>query len=207
VVTLERIRLRLIRENNVDAFFTYLIDTRNGFQHGYYHSVIGAMIMIRKLMFGVVLSILAALNSISVASADQPVFSGPYSFPGSFVVADCGTFQVVDNFTLVFTIKQFFEHDSDAVRAIFDVNSTDTFTNSATGKAFTDKSHYVVIADGEATLTYVALTFKLTVPARGAVFQAVGRIVHDAATGQVLFQAGQWDQMSGDTRALCAALE
>jgi hypothetical protein len=164
--------------------------------------------MIRKIMFGVVLGFLVALLSVSAVSADQPVFLGPFTFSGTDVIADCGTFQVLDNWTQVITINRFFDKDGNLVRVLSHGSGTDTFTNSVTGKAFTEKYNAIGIRDVDANASInMGVVFQLTVPGEGAVFQSVGRIIFDRATGEVLFEAGHWDFVSGDYSALCAALE
>jgi hypothetical protein len=166
--------------------------------------------MIRKLIFVVVLAVLVALLSVSAASADQPVFFGPFvtSGIGELDAANCGGFQVLDYFTTVVTIKRFFDNDGNRVRELIQVRATDTLTNSVTGKAFTEHVHWTYIQDVDAnTLTVIGTLWKLTVPGGGAVFQSVGRITFNRATGEVLFEAGKWDIISGDYSGLCAALE
>jgi hypothetical protein len=159
--------------------------------------------MIRKLMLAVVLGVLVALISISVASADQPVFAGPFTFSSTVLVADCGAFLVLDHFTGVVRFQLLFDKDGAPVRFFLDFSGTDTFTNSVTGKGFTEKFHYRQIVDID-TSTNVGVAVNLTIPGEGAVLQDVGRIIFDLATGEVLFEAGKFEY---DISALCAALE
>jgi hypothetical protein len=165
--------------------------------------------MIRKIMFGVTLGVLAALSTISVASADQPVFFGPFMVSGSDeVFTDCGTFKVVSDWTQEISGARFVDHDGNLVRLHFDVSGVDTFRNSVTGKTFSQQYHNVVFRDVDAnTVTNVGVVFNVTVPGHGAVLQSVGRIVFNRVTGELLFQAGKWDIISGDYSALCEALE
>ena len=148
---------------------------------------------------------MVGLASFSVALADPPVFLGPFHEEGTQVVADCGSFQVIDNFELNYTVKLFFNNEGTLSRIIFEIWGTDTFSNSETGTAYSGdfrQSELVTVGQHGAHGGVIA---RLTVPGAGAVFLDVGRIVRDGA-GNILFEAGQHQLADGDFADLCAAL-
>ena len=91
-------------------------------------------------------------------------------------------------------------------------NASVTFTNVANGKSFSTRAPSTLRVDfkpdGSITVTIVGLTAAITVPGQGVIFLQAGKIVFDGAVGgPILFQAGPQDLFSGNTQALCAALQ
>jgi hypothetical protein len=126
------------------------------------------------------------------------------------VIGDCGDFQVINDFVLNFRTKLFFDENGELVRIVEQINGTDTFVNSATGKNLTSRFQNTEHIDATAqTITVTGVIGRLTVPGSGAVLLDVGRIVIDLAEEEpkVTFQAGPHQLVEGDDLPeLCAAL-
>lgn len=162
----------------------------------------------RLIVPSLVLVGLMAFFPFSVASADGPVVEGPIHEESITVLADCGSFQVLDISELNYTTRLFFDEEGNLVKIVEQVWGTDTFTNSMTGKAYPMDFHNNTIVDFSTTppqAALMAVIFRLIVPGAGAVFLDVGRIVLDQQ-GNVYFQAGPHQFFDGDLGALCAAL-
>jgi hypothetical protein len=86
-----------------------------------------------------------------------------------------------------------------------------TFRNSVTGKSLTspdvgiDKT--TISQDGSVALAVMGFETRVVVPGEGLVYARVGKIVFDLNTGEVIFEAGQHDDLSELLPALCSALE
>jgi hypothetical protein len=163
---------------------------------------------VRSRLFGLALSTLVALASVSVASAGAPVVEGPIHEEGSSVLADCGSFQVLDVYELNIVQRLFFDKQGNLLRIVEQLWGTDTFTNSVTGKAYPMSFHNNVVVDFTTSPPQGASSgvgYRLVVPGAGAVFLDVGRIVIDRQ-GTVYFEAGPHQATDGDFAGLCAAL-
>jgi hypothetical protein len=164
---------------------------------------------IRLIASSLVLVSLMAFPPLSFATADGPVVEGPIHEEGTSVLADCGSFQVLDISELNYITRLFFDEEGNLVKIVEEVWGTDTFTNSVTGKAYPMDFHNNTIVDFSTTPPRAAnmgVIFRLVVPGAGAVFLDVGRIVLDRQ-GNVYFQAGPHQFFDGDLDALCTALE
>ena len=164
---------------------------------------------IRLIASSLILVSLMAFPPLSVAAADGPVVEGPIHEEGTTVLADCGSFQVLDVSELNYITRLFFDNEGNLVKIVEQVWGTDTFTNSVTGKAYPMDFHDTVVIDSATAPSQAALIgviFRLIVPGAGAVFLDVGRIVLDRQ-GNVYFQAGPHQFFDGDLEALCTALE
>ena len=163
---------------------------------------------LRAFLVGIIAVI--AFGSVSTALAAKPlkVNFGPDDILG-FLVADCGDFNVLLDFTVQGHFIVHFDKDDNPVR----VNEHFEFPNdvyynsespeiSFTGNAVQNTN--VDLVDNN--IAIAGLQFKLTVPGQGVVFHEVGRLFIDLNTGDVLMQAGPADFSDGNTAALCAAL-
>jgi len=163
----------------------------------------------RLIVSSLVLVGLIVFFPFSVASADGPVVEGPIHEEGTTVLADCGSFQVLDVSELNYITRLFFDEEGNLVKIVEQVWGTDTFTNSVTGKAYPMDFHNNVVVDFSTTPPRAAnmgIIFRLIVPGAGAVFLDVGRIVLDRQ-GNVYFQAGPHQFFDGDLDGLCAAMK
>jgi hypothetical protein len=158
-----------------------------------------------------VATLVAALSALvaplSAAPAAGPVVIGPTHLEGTFELADCGSFKVLDQFALDFTMRLFFDQEGMLVRIERQVSGTDTFVNSETGKAITANVRHAVHIDPAVAMgATTGILFRLTVPGSGAVFLQVGRLVINRTGTVIDFQAGPSQFVEGDVAGLCEAL-
>ena len=143
----------------------------------------------------------------SVGSAGQPLIDKTFTDAGRAPVADCGDFQVLDQYTISSTVILFFDEAGNLSRFIEQNDGTDQFINAKTGKTLRALPfHNTVLVDRvahEGTTTGIIL--RVVVPGAGAVLLDVGRIV--TRRGEITFQAGPHQFFDGDLGALCAALQ
>ena len=144
------------------------------------------------------------------ATATKPVVDEGTITPEEPVpIGDCGDFQVLDDFVLNFRAKLFFDENGELVRGVEQIDGTDTFINSATGKEFTSRfqnTEHIDLTD-EPVRAVTGVQGLLTVPGSGAVLLDVGRIVTNLETDEVTFQAGPLQFFDGDVVGLCNALD
>jgi hypothetical protein len=161
----------------------------------------------RPIALSLVLASLVAFASLPIAAADGPVVDGPHRLEGQAALTNCGTFTILDQYVLDFTLRLFFDRSGTLVRLEEHVSGTDTLINSVTGKRYTSRFANNVLIDPATGLgANAGIIFRLTVPGAGAVFLDVGRIVTNQAGTVVTFQAGPHQFFSGDLAGLCAAL-
>ena len=163
----------------------------------------------RILASSLVLVTLIAFMPFSVASADGPVIEGPLHFEGTDVLADCGSFQVLDVYEQTEIFRWFYDQDGNLVKIVGENWGTDTFTNSVTGKAYPMSFHNNIFIDyspAPRRIANIGVIYRLVVPGAGAVFLDVGRLVFQRGSG-LIFEAGPHQLFDGDFGALCAAME
>jgi hypothetical protein len=160
-----------------------------------------------RLAIGLILAALVTFTPWSIARAARPDVLGPVHDEGVSEIADCGSFTVLDRFSIDFTLRFFYDKNGNLVRLLEHVSGTDTFINSVTGKAYPTRFHNTVHIDPATGLgATTGVIYKLTVPGSGAVFMDVGRIVTNQAGDIITFQAGKHQFFSGDFAGLCRAL-
>ena len=147
------------------------------------------------------------LGFLSAAMAGQPLIDRTFSDEGTAVIADCGSFEIVDQFELSSTVILFFDDAGHLVRFVEQNYGTDAFSNSVSGKALKPMHfHNTVLVDRIArTAATTGIVFRYVVPGAGAILLDVGRIVTDH--GNIVFEAGPHQFFDGDLAGLCAALE
>jgi hypothetical protein len=161
---------------------------------------------LRVILAALALSMLSMFGAVASASAVPPVkIAG--SFDGNDPTADCGTFEVWDEFTLNFSGAEHYDQDGNLVRVVEHVWGVDRLYNHDTGKSLPASSfsqgETVDLVDGQVKVGGVI--FRVTVPGSGAVFLDVGRFIIDFDEGLV-FLAGRHQFFEGDLEGLCAAL-
>ena len=162
----------------------------------------------RIITSSLVLVILMAFIPLSAAFADGPITIGPSHYEGSDVLADCGSFQVLDVYDLNQTEKAYFDKEGNLVKVIIEAWGTDTLTNSVTSKAYAGSFHNSSLIDFSTTprrSAIMGIVYRVAIPGVGVVFLDVGRVVFERGTG-IIFQAGPHQLFDGDLEALCAAL-
>jgi hypothetical protein len=158
------------------------------------------------MLAGVAIGIGSMFGTVAGAWALTPErFSG--TDQGNEPIADCGTFQVWDEFTLNFSGTLHFDKDGNPIRAVEHIFGVDRLYNPENGKSLAPESfnqgETVDIVEGQALIN--GIVFRITVPGAGAVFLDVGRVILDFDEG-ILFLAGQHQFFEGDLEGLCAAL-
>jgi hypothetical protein len=158
-----------------------------------------------------VLSIVAfGIASAAIAAPPMKSRIGPVDVVGQFV-ADCGDFQVLNDYRFEATIHDYFDKSGANYKSLVKQwYSPSIFYNSA------EPSYW--IAGNPAQHEQIWLNFeqgflaasgpavKITLPGDGVIFYTAGRVVWDFALGQFIFIAGPHDSIFGNVDALCAAL-
>ena len=104
-----------------------------------------------------------------------------------------------------------FQETRNTFHATFHERLNATWTNLRTGKTILEKERYnifVDVKDGDGTVTFTGIPFRLQ-PVHGGHFivKDRGRVILDAATGEVIFEAGPHPSLHGQgADALCRAL-
>ena len=127
---------------------------------------------------------------------------------GTFLVTDCGDFDLYDDYVLEWNSTLHFDKLGTPIRVVEHVWGSDTFRNSVTGESVpgtTNAGEIVDLAHGNVTQN--GNTARITVPGVGVVFFDVGKFIIDIETGDVEFLAGAhhgW--FEEDYAALCEVL-
>lgn len=154
----------------------------------------------------------AALLCLPSASHAIPPYMGvigPLELE-KFFIAECGSFQVWSDFTLVVPYTEHYNKQGELIFTDYRLWASDiTYYNS------TDPSIFVIEKDGDreiarwnwedGTIADLGMYFRITLPGQGVVFHQAGRAVIDIATMEILFSAGPRDFDDGNVAALCAA--
>jgi hypothetical protein len=163
----------------------------------------------------IMLSTLAATMAVMLAlagsaSAAKPTVSTK-QFEGTELVANCGDFgydfDVLTDYVLDLQIITFYDSAGNADYQRVQYTVHDFYYNSVTGEGFaeTESGHSLVDLPSEDEVTAQGLSYRVTVPGGGVVLLQAGRLVFDEA-GNVVFEAGPHQVLSGDTDKLCEAL-
>lgn len=161
----------------------------------------------RRRFFSAVLALVLVLIPFTAASADGPIFLGPFQETGVAPIADCGDFEVLDYYEINWTRTRFVNDLGQTMWFLEHVWGTDTFVNSVTGEAypttFTNNSKVEIRPErgGQST----GIGFKFVLPGEGVVFLDVGRVVLDE-NFEVVFVAGPHDPLDGDFDKLCEVM-
>jgi hypothetical protein len=100
----------------------------------------------------------------------------------------------------------FTDADGNFVRQRDRIGETLTVSHPAADTSVSGSDHYSIqFRASDGTFTRVGLWFHLTLRGGGLILHDVGRVVFDDE-GDMVFDAGQHQWLSGDVRALCDAL-
>jgi hypothetical protein len=109
--------------------------------------------MFARTAIAAVLGLAVMLVISPAASADRPLhISGTET--EDLILADCGTFDLRDEFTVVFNGTVFSDDDGNVTRVVEHIGGSDTFYNSVTGKSVTgtiNSGEIVDLVKGTAT--------------------------------------------------------
>ena len=153
----------------------------------------------------VVTAIILLVGALPALAMPPARFTIPIA--GSFVLAECDGFGVIDEYSGWFTRTDFYDSEGNVVRITGFVKTEDRIYNSETG--FSVHSTYAVTEtlDPESGATFLrGVAFNITVPGYGPVF-------FDAGLGVYLIVDGSYvlEKLVGniqfDTAALCTAMD
>jgi len=160
-----------------------------------------------RFCLSLLLAMLIALGAISPAyAAETTTFT--YGLQGSQVLADCGSFQVFDDYDITLVRTDFYDNDGQRTQMHVSINGTDTYRQSVTGQSFTMGTHFMIHNDYRAGLfSAMGLQYHLMVPGIGLVLIDAGDLMYDAQVGDYVFYAGPHQVATGDTSGLCSAFD
>lgn len=160
--------------------------------------------------FGRLLALLAFVSILALvaspASAGKPQRE-VFHLSGSFLVGDCGGGVVLtDTFTEVDTVTTFFDASGNPIRIQLDAKFDGVITNSASGNTYRDPATFRIVEDVvNGTVTFHGEFGAIVAPGVGIVVQDTGTITFDA-DGNIIFQAGPHQLLSGTPPDLCPVL-
>ena len=152
--------------------------------------------------------VLAVVGWAPAAQAQTPPEHGRFSFP----------FEEIDPFLCPFPLQvsgqvsghftDFFDDAGNLTRVIVHFAGTAILSANGISLSGSNRTNLFLLFDESGNVIgkpQTGLNSKIKLPDGGVVGLDVGRIVFDPTTGEVLFQAGNWQLFSGDTAELCAA--
>jgi hypothetical protein len=162
--------------------------------------------MFARTAIAAVLGVAVMLVISSAASADTPVhISGTDS--EDLFLADCGTFDLRDEFTVVFNGTVFSDPDGNVTRVVEHVGGSDKFYNSVTGESVTGTINSGEILDFvNGTVTQSGTVGRITVPGEGVFFFDVGKYIIDFEEGLVFLAGSHHAFFEEDYDRLCELL-
>lgn len=126
---------------------------------------------------------------------------------GSFVLAECDGFDVIDDYSGWVTLKDFYDNDGNLVRSTYHGLTHDVVYNSVTGYEVSYSYAVNRTIDPAINEYFIrGMAFNITVPGYGIVY-------FDSGLGIFLFVDGQYvlvqfsGNYQGDTDLLCAAMD
>jgi hypothetical protein len=139
------------------------------------------------------------------ASAAEPETETTHK-EGTAVIANCGGFKVLDDFVEDGRMTTFFDSAGNPDYARVYVQIRDFFYNSKTGEGFAETNTISTVIDLQSGAEEtVGLPYHVTVPGEGVVLLDAGKVIFNAE-GEVVFEAGLHQVLSGDTEKFCDAL-
>jgi hypothetical protein len=147
----------------------------------------------------------AALAFAGSAAAMQPSTTTQQFHRSIPDFTACPGFSVDGEFDITRTDTIFYDNSGQPIREVLHIAFVGTLTNALNGKSVHDAGRRVstfdlVTGTGSSTGGRVD-----TVPGLGVIYQDTGRLVFDP-NGDVIFAAGQHDELVGNLAPLCAYL-
>lgn len=163
----------------------------------------------RRLLL-VVLTILLTLTLFTSAFAAKPDFI-TIQVDDTAPIGECDGFTVIEHVEGTIKISTHFDQAGNLAMEISRYSLRHTLSNSVTGASLSSPDVGIDKAtlnpDGSGTVAVIGIVTRIVVPGQGRVFAHLGRIVFDAITGEVVFEAGQHDDFADLLPALCSALD
>lgn len=159
-----------------------------------------------RLLLAMMFTLLLLAPAGATLAAQPSVES--FRLEGSYVLARCGDFQVLADYVEQGRLITFFDKAGNPTKRQWMAHYDGTATHSVTGQTLNDDAHYRYTEDlVNATVESNGLWYGFTLKGRGMSLLVAGRFVHDAETGQILFESGP-HQLSNVTAAdICALFD
>jgi hypothetical protein len=126
---------------------------------------------------------------------------------GSYIVAECDGFDVIDEYSGWFTVTDFYNEDGDLERSTFHATMHDRIYNSATGFEVKNTYAFNQDIDPDTNEFFIrGLAYNITVPGYGIVY-------FDAGLGIYVLMDGEFVEVKfsgnyqADTAILCQAMD
>lgn len=153
------------------------------------------------------LAVLLALGAVAPVFATAPT-TATTPLVGSVVLADCGSFQVFDDYDITMVATTFYDNDGQRTQVHYAITGTDTYRHSVTGQAITMNTSFMIRNDYRTGQNAaMGLQYHLMVPGLGLVLMDVGLLVYDTHVGEYVFFAGPHQVATGDTAGVCLAFD
>lgn len=151
------------------------------------------------------------ITGILFAAATPALAIAPEKFTipvaGSFVLAECEGFDVIDEYSGTLTITEFYNQDGELERLTFQENSQDRIFNSVSGFSVTSKYTVNQTFYPDTSGLYIrGVAYNITVPGYGIVYFDSGLGVYYIENGNynLVKFAGNYQ---ADTAVLCEAMD
>lgn len=151
------------------------------------------------------------IAGIITAGATPALATAPEKFTipvaGSFVLAECVGFDVIDEYTGTLTITEFYNQDGELDRLTYQENSQDRIYNSVTGFSVANKYTVNQTYYPDTSELYIrGVAYNITVPGYGPVYFDSGLgLFYLGETGTIEIKfAGNYQP---NTAALCEAMD
>jgi hypothetical protein len=162
--------------------------------------------MFARTAVAAVLGLAVMVVFLPAASADTPVHISGTETEDVFL-ADCGDFDLRDEFTVEFEGTVFSDDDGNVTRVVEHVGGSDRFYNSVTGESVTGTINSGEILDFvNGTVTQSGTLGRITVPGEGAFFFDVGKYIIDFEEGLVFLAGTHHAFFEEDYDRLCELL-
>lgn len=159
----------------------------------------------------VILIPLLTLTLFTSPSAAKPDFT-VIPVDVTFERGECDGFTVIERVEGLLKFSTHFDQNGNfAMEIARFIGGRHTFTNSETGAALFSPDVGIdmttISQDGSTTLAVMGFETRVVVPGEGIVYATVGKIVLNLNTGEVVFEAGQHNDLADLLPALCSALD
>ena len=162
--------------------------------------------MFTRTAIAAVLGLAVMLVISPAATADRPLHISGTEVDDLFL-ADCGDFDLRDEFTVEFEGTVFTDDDGNVTRVVEHVGGSDRFYNSVTGKSVTGTINSGEIVDlVNGTVTQSGTIARITVPGEGVFFFDVGKYIFDFEEGLVFLAGSHHAFFEEDYDRLCELL-
>ena len=162
----------------------------------------------RKLLFLLLITLLTLIPFTSAFAAKPVIFT--IQVDDTFESGTCDGFTVIEHVEGTIKISTHFDQDGNFTMELIRFSLRHTYTNSETGETLFSPDvgidKVTVHQDGAVTIAVIGIVTRIVVPGEGLVFAHLGRIVFDAFTGEVIFEAGRHDDLANLLPVLCSAL-